>query len=181
MPSKAITETPEADTPPNEWKPFREVAPSMVRADEPTVPRWIGTIGLGLALLGGGILIAYGGAKVTTRLGALGSVFMGPYGGTLLFVIGIAGMLYHAARDSDLQVRRLYAYLGFLWLAAAVLMACWPAPAGTGAYFLPYGFPSLILALVFLMPVARNETETKWHQGIVALIGLVGLACAGPG
>ena len=173
MSSKAITETPEPDAPSSgEWKSIRELAPSVIRADEPTVPRWVGTIGLALVLLGTFVLLF-------NRFGR--STWIGPYPGSLAFILGIACLLYHAARDADLQVRRLYAFFGFIWLAAAIIMAVLPIFGGPATYFLPFGCPSLLLALVFLMPVARNETEKQWHDGIINVIGLVGLACAATG
>lgn len=173
MSSKAITENPEPNAPPGEWKPFREQAPSVMRADEPTVPRWIGTFGLALVLLGVFVLLFHRFGRAT---------WIGPYGGSLALILGLVGLLYHAARDADLQVRRLYALLGFVGVAAGCLTAVQALTAvGSSGWFLPYGYPSLVLGLLFLMPVARHETETAWRAAIVNVIGLVGLACAATG
>jgi ABC-type transport system involved in multi-copper enzyme maturation permease subunit len=169
MPSKAITEKPEPHSPSELWRPARETAPSVVRAEDPTLARWLGMTGLLLVTVGGLALIA-------TALGR-GS-WIGPIGGSLCTVSGIALLLFHATVDAELQVRRTYGVLGYLWLVAGLVVTVWPANGVVGALFLPYGFVFLLLALFFLLPFAHNETDIAWRRNVVAALGLVGAALA---
>ncbi|MBY0525872.1 MAG: ABC transporter permease [Gemmataceae bacterium] len=166
MSSKAITETPDPEAPAGGWKTAREIAPSIMREDEPTVARWIGGIGL-TCLLVGGAALALKQMNVNTRIG--------PFLGSLFFIAGLVGLLYHAARDTDLQIRRAYGFLGFVWLAAGIVVTVWPAKAGVGTLFLPYAYACFIMALLFLMPFARNETDPSWHQKTLLALGAVGV------
>src|SRR5439155_13573799 len=95
----------------------------------------------------------------------------------------LALLLFHSARDADLQVRRMYGFLGYLWLISGIAVSFfWRT--GTdgkvffGVYFLPYGFICLSLALLFLMSFARNETEPAWRKTVVSLLGGAGMALA---
>src|SRR5579871_5691505 len=169
MPSKAITENLERSATPDLWRPAREVAPSVVRAEDPTVARWLGLTGLLLVTVGSVALIA-------TALGR-GS-WVGPIWGSLCSVTGLALLLFHATVDGEVQVRRTYGMLGYLWLAAAVLVTVLPINGPPGTQFFPYGFLFLSLALFFLLPFAHNETEMAWRRKTVAILGLVGVALA---
>jgi len=95
----------------------------------------------------------------------------------------LALLLFHSAWDADLQVRRMYGVLGFLWLAAGIVGSLiWTTDANGkvlfGSYFLPYGFTCLTLALLFLMSFTRNETEPAWRKTLIGVLGGVGLALA---
>ncbi len=156
-----------------DWRPQRETAPSVMRADDPMLARWLGLVGLMLVTLGGVGLLA-------TRWG-MGSR-ISPLWGTLFLIIGLAMLLFHAAVDRDLQVRRTYGVLGYAFLAAALLFAVLPIgerPAGAG--FVPFGLPCLTLSLLFLLPFTRNETETSWRGAALAVLGGLGLLMAAIG
>src|SRR4051794_29627403 len=100
--SKAITDRTE-DNPPPGWQPGVELAPSVLREDEPTVARGFGLAGASLVIFGGAALV-FNAVGWGTRVGV--------GWGTFLLGVGLVGMLAHAAFDRDLQVRRLYWGLG---------------------------------------------------------------------
>src|SRR6266571_2848464 len=110
MSSKAIKERPDKEH--ADWAPAREVAPSIVREDEPTVARWVGGIGLTMVTFGLAI-ISFNIIKNTPQLGPFHF-----YSGWGIFfsVVGLAGLLFHAARDRDIQIRRTYWGLGMVFL-----------------------------------------------------------------
>jgi hypothetical protein len=172
MSSKAITETPDAPARAGDWQAMRETAPSAMRPDEPRLARWVGSVGL-LCLALAGFALFFQAVRGPTAIGP----------GLRLFLIatGLAGLLFHAARDSDLQIRRTYGVLGFLFLGAAIVLAVLPLQGSAGAQFLPYGFLCLPLALLFLMAFARNETDQAWRQVAMWAVGLVAVALAGVG
>src|SRR5438128_4254897 len=105
MPSKAATEKSEHGSTSTLWRQVRETAPSVVRAEDPTVARWLGLIGLLLVTVGSVALVA-------TALGR-GS-WVGPIWGSLCSVTGMALLLFHATVDAELQIRRIYGVLGYL-------------------------------------------------------------------
>jgi ABC-2 type transport system permease protein len=169
MPSKAITENLEYSSTAELWRPGRESAPSVVRAEDPTVARWLGFAGMMFVILGtaGMLLTALGKAS-----------WIGPIGSSLCSVIGMALLLFHATVDAEVQVRRTYGILGYLWLVAALVVTVLPVNGVTGTLFFPYGFLFLMLALFFLLPFAHNETELAWRRSAVAVFGVVGAILA---
>jgi len=175
MSSKAITEKPESEAPPERtpWQPARETAPSLMQADEPMVARWAGMFGLCFLLLGAAAFLL---TVTKIRPNALGTFW-----GGIAFFIGACLLLYHAVSDADLQVRRGYAFLGYLWLAAGAILAILAMVPGNTNYFLPYGYTSLILGLMFLMAFVRHETEKVWHDNTLYLILASGVVLAATG
>jgi ABC-2 type transport system permease protein len=169
MASKAISEKVEYDSPSSLWQPARETAPSVVRAQDPTVARWLGLIGLLLVTVGTVALVA-------TALGR--GNWVGPIWGSLCSVAGIALLLFHATVDAELQVRRTYGILGYLWLAAALVATAIPIGGSPGTQFFPYGFLFLSLALFFLLPFAHHETAIAWRRNAMAVLGAVGVVLA---
>lgn len=166
MSSKAITEKPEPEARPGQRDVAREWAPSVMSSEEPTVARWIGGFGLTFFLVGAvslGIQIA----GWTTRIGTTW--------GVLLLIAGVVGMLYHAARDGDLQIRRAYAVLGLLWLAGAAFALFYPEP-NIGAQFMRWGYVQCVFALFFLLAFVRHETEANWRTITLVLFGAIGAA-----
>jgi ABC-2 type transport system permease protein len=163
--SKAFIEAPEQE-PRSGWGTVRERAPSWVQADEPRLARWFGTGGLFLLVVGLAALIFH--LRIAPGTGVLG------------VVLGIAFLLFHAATDKDLQVRRTYGVFGFLWVAFAIIATFVPPSAGLppGANFLRYGFPGMIVGLLFLMPFSRNETEARWRNAAIYLVGIAGVLMA---
>jgi ABC-type transport system involved in multi-copper enzyme maturation permease subunit len=166
MSSKTLPEQ-QADheAPPGRWQTPRETAPSLVREDEPRVARMVGLVGLSALVLGTVAVLFYATGRVSR---------IGPGLGSLFAVVGLGGLLFHAARDKDLQVRRLYGAFGFLWLVVAAIVTALPIRGPAGALFLPYGFLSLSLALPFLLAFAHNETEEGWRDRTVQVLGGVG-------
>jgi ABC-2 type transport system permease protein len=177
MPSKAITpktEVEELDL----GKPIRETAPSVLQADVPTVARGVGFVGLLLFVLG----------AVAVIFDLAGSQrYIGGGFGTVLGFIGLICLLYHAGRETDAAIRRMYGVLGGVGgLLLALALAIYPAEVGTpmapqtvvGAKFLPWGLVGLCLSLVFVLPATRGEAEDGLRKGIIGLVGLIGAALA---
>lgn len=165
--TEAITERPEPDV--RHHDVAREWAPSVMTTEEPVAARWIGGLGLTFFLVGLAVLVLNGMGWTQTRVGM--------NGGALLLIIGLVGMLYHAASDADLQIRRAYLVLGFLWLAGATFATLYWVPQ-VGTYFLRFGYPSFVLALLFLLAAVRHETDASWRGAILGFFALLGVAGA---
>src|SRR5260221_9806578 len=111
---------------------FTETAPSTLTDDQGSFPRTIGLTGLMAVVLGTLILILNSAsAKLPVELGN-NVGFAG-------IAIGMAMMFFHATRDADQLVRRLYGYVGgialplsggILSLMPALISAAWSAPEG---------------------------------------------------
>jgi gliding motility-associated transport system permease protein len=149
------------------WQAPAESAPSQVRAAEPTLARWFGFVGLVLTSFGLAMLIIYTKGQTGALIAFFAPVFT---------VFGVAGLLFHAANDGDLQWRRTYGGYGLLILAVIVSLA--PIKGPSGSMFLPYGMPSLTLGLLFLLPFIRHETEKKWRQTALLVLGGLGFLMA---
>lgn len=177
MPSKAITpkaEVEELDL----GKALRETAPSVLQADVPTVARGIGFVGLLLFVLG----------AVAVAFDVVGyQRYIGGGWGTAIAFIGLIGLLYHAGRETDDSIRRMYGIVGgVVGLLLAICLALYPAEVGTpmapqtavGAKFLPWGLLGLCLSLVFMLPATRGEAEEGLRKAIVGLLGFIGAGLA---
>ncbi|MGE3805759.1 MAG: hypothetical protein AB7K24_13875, partial [Gemmataceae bacterium] len=147
-----------------------EWAPSEMREDQPTVARWLGAIGLILVTLGSSTLFA------TTAMSRV--TMINPQLAFLCFVVGMVLLLYHAASDPDLQLRRVYSSFGLAWLVMGVLFAVVPYKGVTGGLFLPYGMVGLFLGLCFCMAGTRHETDTTWYNGVAGTLACIGAAAA---
>src|SRR5947209_690221 len=128
MTSKTMPEAPEHEP---YRSPFgQEVAPSELRADEPRFARLVGMVSLGMVVVGVAVLL----------FNARGPRLFGPIWGYFFVPFGLAGLLFHAARDSDIQIRRSYGMLGgFVPIAVAIAVSLLPFGGGVGALFLPIG------------------------------------------
>jgi len=142
----------------------RESAPSAMKDDEPTIARFICAASLMLFAMGTMIVVL--------------NWFMGPrivptFVGYIAMFVGLLGMLYHASRDSDTQVRRLYASFGLLLISLASLTAflSGSTPGALtktpGFYFVPYGVLGLLVGLMFLMTFLRHETDSGWRNKVL--------------
>jgi ABC-type transport system involved in multi-copper enzyme maturation permease subunit len=153
--------------------PFgQELAPSELRADEPSFARFVGMISLGAVAVGTAVLM------FNTR----GPRLIGPIWGYFLVPFGLAGLLFHAARDADLQIRRTYGMLGgFLPIAVGIIASLVPIGGPVGRLFLPVGVPALLLGLFFLLPFARHEDDPFWRRAVFATLAGVGAALAAVG
>ncbi|MFN4258667.1 MAG: ABC transporter permease [Gemmataceae bacterium] len=170
MSSKAVKEKRDPHTP--AWQPPRESAPSEMKADEPTFPRVVG--------MGGVFLVTI--AVVVFLVSATGRTTLVPtFWAIVCLVVGIAGLLFHAANETDLQIRRSYGVLGYLWLITGVLVSALPMGGAAGDWFLPYGFMCLTLGLFFLLPFAHIETDPSWRNATIWTIGGVGVVLAATG
>lgn len=146
-----------------------ELAPSDVAGEEPTFARLMGSIGLAAAVLGTVAVIA----------NQFGPRWIGPGMGYLIGAAGIAMMLYHALRDTDVEFRRAYGALGLVLLVISIVLFVLPGkPEGSeaaraiGYYQLPWGVSAGILSLFFLIPAVRNETDEKYRRlGMNVLLG----------
>lgn len=170
------------------YAPGPELAPSHLTDDQASFARTVGMTGLFAVLLGVLVLVLNAAqAKLPFDLG--NNV------GFAAIVVGMAMMFFHAARDSDQLVRRLYGFVGGLGLPAAgvilsllplAISAARPAPAEGPkpivSLFFPFGWACFLAGLFFLLPFCRNETDESQRRygllglgGIGALLALVGL------
>jgi gliding motility-associated transport system permease protein len=161
MPSETMPESP-AST--EKDAPF-EAAPSLVAAEEFSFARTIGLAGVMLAVLG---------AAVVLFNEISGPRFVSKSWGIIFFFLGAAGMLFHAVRDSNMEVRRTYGVLlgfGLIGVAGVVTII-------NPNLFTSYGTAALVGALCFLLAFARNEDEPFWRQIIVGALMVLGVAQA---
>src|SRR5262245_26702148 len=111
-----------------------ETAPSAMTEDQASTARTIGLSGLMAVVLGTLILIL-------TAAGARLPLELGNTAGCVGIAIGMAMLLFHATRDTDQLVRRLYGYVGGLGLPLSgiilsvlpVLITALRSPAEEGA------------------------------------------------
>lgn len=148
MSSKLNTERPNEpgiDRPPA----GREFAPSVLREDEPTFARALGTAGAGLLIFGAmaiGFHLYFGQARVSLGW----SIFC--------IAVGLSGLLFHAAFDRDVGYRRLYLIFGVATLALGAVLCVIPYPDRIGDK-VRFGVPCLLVALLFLLAFLRNEDD----------------------
>lgn len=164
-----------------------ETAPSQMLAEGPAFARMVGFAGLFALVLGAVVVVtnmALSPRWITTGWGYL-------FGAT-----GIALMLYHAVRDGEQEVRRMYGMLAAFWLLLAIIATLVPGPvfstppSGKKEVFynlLSGGVGFGFLALLFAIPFSRHETDETYRGitvntmlavGAVLAVGsvLVGLA-----
>ncbi len=157
----------------DEWRAPPETAPSALREDEPGFARFFGLAGAALVTFGGAALI----------ISRFRATAVGGGWATFCLTIGLAGLLFHAAFDRDVQYRRLYTYFGLLALVIGGFLCILPYPNAAGDQF-GLGYLCLSLALLFELAVLRNETEPLARKliqnflliagAILAVVGLVG-------
>ena len=171
MASRAIKPKRE-DTLLSGWQSLPERAPSVMRAEQPTIPRFIAVVGLMLTAIGAVAMLAPTWGR---------SYLLGPEWGFFWFTVGLSLLLYHAFTDKELQFRRMYLAVGFVLMVAGLVLRVLPHAGTVGGRFLPYGVGCLGLGLGFLLPVIRNEDEPVWRHRLLAIVGVVGaiLAFAG--
>jgi ABC-2 type transport system permease protein len=154
-----------------------ELPPSETRSESIYLTRLIGGfLGLFAVTLGVASIIA----------SKYGRGLFGSDWGYLFSIVGVALLLFHAIRDTDLEVRRVYGVLAAVLLLLAVGVGVFPAkPDGStnaiaGQLLVPWGAIFGLLSLLFLVPFARNETAEpyqSWAQ--IVLLGTGGLLCLG--
>jgi ABC-2 type transport system permease protein len=171
MPSRAIKPRRDDDHLTGGWQGLREQAPSLVRPEQPVAGRVIALIALFPLTLGAAALL----------FAAIGRGYLiSPSWGVLLLALGVAGLLYHAFNEKELQYRRLYGIVGLALLGLGVLFRLLPAEVGGlgGGTFLPYGAPALLLAVGFLGSFVRNETDPVYRRLALNGLGVVGVVTA---
>jgi ABC-2 type transport system permease protein len=170
--SNAIMPPPENSLP-NGRAQLPEMAPSVLRDDQPGFARFLGLAGAALVTFGGAALI----------ISRFRTTAVGGGWATFALTIGIASMLFHAAFDREVQYRRLYTYFGLLALVVGGFLCVLPYPNAAGDQF-GLGFLCMSLALLFELAVMRNETE-QFSRSLIqnfflgagttmALVGLIG-------
>jgi ABC-2 type transport system permease protein len=155
-----IAPPPAADTP----RPA-ETAPSQTYDEGQAFGRLVGFAGLfGLVL----------GAVVVITNQALTPRWINSGMGYMIGALGVVLMLYHAAKDSEQEVRRLYGMLAALFLVLAVGASVVPGPIFTAAAkkavgynLLPWGIAFGGLSLVFTIPFVRHETDRRYRDGAI--------------
>src|SRR5579871_4574502 len=147
------------------WDPIAERAPSTVRADQPLVARYIGVVGLMLTVVGVSALFAWWWGR---------PYLIGPVLGFFFLVLGVGGLLLHAFNEKELGYRRMYAVLGAVLLAGAVVTGFAPVGEEVGRLFVPIGVPLLFVGLLALISFARNETEEALRAVTIRLLGIAG-------
>ena len=149
-----------------------ETAPSAVMAELPAFPRAVGMLGLVVLVLGVAVIIA---TKATSTPRLI------PEGYAYLFVaFGIALTLYHAMRDGEQEIRRMYGAAGALFILIGVVVSLVPGPVfdsgiavvkSSGYNLLPWGVGAAFVGLLYLLPFARHETDEVYRR--VAVDGML--------
>ncbi len=151
----------------------REQAPSDVHADNPLALRIVGVASLFPTTLGVAAIIA----------NQYGPRWIGEGQGYVLAAFGIVGLLIHALRDTDIEIRRVYGAAGALLIAAAIVISCIPGkPEGAteaiiGYKFFPWGAMAGTLGLLFFTPFARNETDPTLSLVAEIMLNFFGFFC----
>jgi ABC-type transport system involved in multi-copper enzyme maturation permease subunit len=171
MPSKAIMPPPET-RPGGSWRQQPDTGPSAIREDNPKIARAIAVIGAAAIIVGGMAL----GLQTTGRFTPLGTGWS-----TFFLMIGLAGLLFHAAFEGDVQWRRVYMAFAYLCLVVGGFMAIVPFNKQMGALF-GQGYVCMFLGLLFLLAFLRNEDDAWIRRvaenvlgGVGAVLVIVGL------
>jgi ABC-type transport system involved in multi-copper enzyme maturation permease subunit len=166
--SKAITTESGRGSGDDGWRPGQELAPSLMAKDEPTFARIVGMISAALVIFGGAILVLARTGRATA---------VGPGWASLWLTLGLAGLLFHAAYDSDIQFRRLYMGFGVLALVLGCFFCVLPYPTKVGDQF-ALGVSCLLLSLCFLLAFLRHEDDRGLRDMVQFGLGLVGAVFA---
>src|SRR5262245_34205079 len=149
---------PEAEARPYRSPFGQESAPSELREDKPAVARFFGLAGLMLVFAGAAVLF----------FNSLSPRCITPIWGQVFIILGLTALLFHAARDGDVQVRRSYGVFGRGLVVLAVAASLLPF-RGTvvGGLLLPWGAIGYLLGLFFLLPFARHEDDPLWRRVVL--------------
>jgi ABC-type transport system involved in multi-copper enzyme maturation permease subunit len=164
--SRAIKPPRRGDTLLTGWQHEPDRAPSIVREEQPTFARVLALAGLFLILLGLIPLVA--------PLLKIERPLIEPGTGFVAATLGLLFVLFHAFVDRDQLFRRIYAYLGLLFIALAILLRFLPSSEGLGARFNVGGFPALLLGLILVLATVRTETEKSFRTLLINVLGGIG-------
>jgi len=145
--------------------------PSAILPQQPTAIRIVCGFG-GLFLLTLGCATAY--------FAPLGRGFFSVEWGYAFTAVGLSLLLFHAIRDGDTEVRRVYGLLGAIGLLVGIGLSLTPIKLTgmdvpkVGALLLPWGALSAMLGLLFLVNFARHETTGKYAAWVRLTLGGAG-------
>jgi len=168
--SKAIT-TEQQDRPPGGpgLGPTPEVPPSRLREDEAGMPRTIGLAGAVLVFASTIALVVH----LRTEAGTLFGIKVNAGWALLLMLVGLCGLLYHAAFDREVMFRRLYLLFAIVVLLIGVVLSLIPSPKTMGDQ-LRFGAPLLFVALLFFVASLRHETDEPFRRMMESILGGAG-------
>jgi hypothetical protein len=152
-------------------EPAEQGGPSETLTEQPTMIRILCGFG-GLFLLTLGLATAY--------FAPMGRGLFSEGWGYLFTAVGCALLVFHAIRDADTEVRRVYGGLGALMLVLAVGLSIAPVKlAGMdegvpGTLLLPWGSLAGLLAALFLVNFARHETTANLSSWVRMLLATTG-------
>jgi ABC-2 type transport system permease protein len=196
MSSNAITEQREREEALGGGMRAREMAPSLMRDDEPVLARSVAWFALTAFLIGADLLCWTAFKKSLlfylywALLRARGATVLegGPTiwpfwtaAGTLFFTGGLSGLLFHATCEKDELLRRIYGCAGSLLLVVGGVFVVL-GMVGTKVLGIPPFLPGIfagLLALLLLLTFIRNETDEEWRSLAIHALGLVGALAAG--
>ncbi len=167
MPSKATTDSTPLRSG-GSWRDQPEAGPSLMRSDDPNIARTFGLIGAAAIVFGGMALLLQSTGRPTP---------MGFGWAAFLLMAGMGALLFHAAFDADIQIRRLYMAFGYCCLVIGGFLAVVPYNKQPGSLF-GQGYLCLFLGLLFLLAFLRNEVEPRWRKATENVLGSVGAAMA---
>lgn len=162
-----------------------ETAPSALSEDQVSFARTIGMTGL-MAVILGVLILILNAAKAKLGLEIGNNV------GFAAILVGFGMMFFHATRDTDQLVRRLYGYVGgiglpisgiILSLLPVIISASKAAPEDGSpkpiiSLFFPFGWACFLAGLFFLIPFCRNENEEKHRKNARIGLGAIGAGLA---
>lgn len=140
-----------------------ESAPSQMRADQPTVARWIGMIGWCGVLLGV-VIVCF---NLYVRPSALSEEW-----GWFLGLLGILLALIHAAIETDGLIRRYTAVAGLVGMASGLI---WGIAFASQGKTWGVGLIPLVPGIFFVALFARREEDEFWKNLARYFLGGVGV------
>ena len=163
MSSSSVGDTPATETPdvPALAGPPPELAPSETAKEEPSFARTVGM---------GGAFVAFVGAAGLLAVHFEKTQFLSPPTAATFVLLGVVAMLYHAARDSEQEIRRTYGLFALGMAGLSLILGV----VNKGVF--PFAAPGLLGSLAFLSFFLRHETDEGWRRPFLLLLGLLGAA-----
>jgi ABC-2 type transport system permease protein len=167
MSSRAIKPKRDGNIQAAAWQSIEERAPSLLREQGPSLPRYVALFSLILVTVGGAALLFHAAGQ---------RYLIGTGFGFFMLAVGVTGLLYHAFNEKDFQFRRLYGALAVLFAVVSAFLKLAPIGGSTGGAFLPYGALSLFLTLGFLLSFAKNESDLLLRKYALNFLAFIALA-----